>query len=88
MATILKILKYEKQLQIDLRYENTIPNYAIRSIFRGDDVFYDVTEWPQSWFYIHVSGRFAPGASCKGNVPLINVSIVIVFLGYTCLKNI
>ena len=27
------ILKYETQRQIDLRYENLVPNYAIKSIF-------------------------------------------------------
>ena len=27
MAAILKILKYETQLQFDLRYKNTVPNY-------------------------------------------------------------
>ena len=38
--------------------------------------------------YIHVYGEIAPGASCKGNVLSINMNIVIVFLGYTCLKKI
>ena len=33
MAAILKILKYETQLQFDLRYENILPNYAKKSIF-------------------------------------------------------
>ena len=33
MAAILKILKYETQLQFHLRYENIVPNYAKRSIF-------------------------------------------------------
>ena len=33
MAAILKILKYETQLQFDLRYENIAPNYAKKSIF-------------------------------------------------------
>ena len=28
MAAILKILKYETQLQFDLRYEKIVPNYA------------------------------------------------------------
>ena len=28
MGAILKILKYETQLQFDLRYENIVPNYA------------------------------------------------------------
>ena len=33
MAAILKILKFETQLQFDLRYENIVPNYAKKSIF-------------------------------------------------------
>ena len=33
MATILKILKYQTQLQFDLRYEKIIPNHAKKSIF-------------------------------------------------------
>ena len=33
MAAILKILKYETQLQLDLRYENIVQNYAKKSIF-------------------------------------------------------
>ena len=33
MAVILKILKYETQLQFDCRYENIVPNYAKKSIF-------------------------------------------------------
>ena len=43
MTAILKILKYWTQLQIDLRYEKTVPNYAIKSIFHDDDVTDDVT---------------------------------------------
>ena len=33
MAAILKILKYQTQLQFDLRYEKIIPNYAKKSFF-------------------------------------------------------
>ena len=33
MVAILKILKYQTQLQFDLRYEKIIPNYAKKSIF-------------------------------------------------------
>ena len=33
MAAILKILKYETQLQFDLRYEKTVPNYANKVFF-------------------------------------------------------
>ena len=48
MAAILKILKYETQLQIDLRYEKIVPNY-VNKVFYGDDVIDDVTGWPQSF---------------------------------------
>ena len=33
IAAILKILKYETQLQFDLRYEKIVPNYAKKRIF-------------------------------------------------------
>ena len=33
MAAILKIFKYETQLQFDLKYQNVVPNYAKKSIF-------------------------------------------------------
>ena len=48
MAAILKMPKYYMQLQFDIRYEKIVPNYARKSIFRGDDVIHDVTGWPQS----------------------------------------
>ena len=41
MAAILKILKYQTQLQSDLRYEKIVPNYAKKSFFYGDDVIDD-----------------------------------------------
>ena len=47
MAAILKILKYQAQLQFDLKYEKIITNYA-KKIFHDDDVIDDVTGWPQS----------------------------------------
>ena len=33
MAAILKILKYQTQLQFDLRYEKIVTNYAQKSFF-------------------------------------------------------
>ena len=33
MAAILKILKYQTQLQFDLRYEKIVPIYAQKSFF-------------------------------------------------------
>ena len=46
MAAILKILKYQTQLQFDLRYETIVPNYVKKSIFHDDDIIDDVTGWP------------------------------------------
>ena len=37
MAAILKILKYQRQLQFDLRYEEIVPNYD-KKFFHCDDV--------------------------------------------------
>ena len=47
MAAVLKILKYQTQLQFDLKYEKIVPNYA-KKIFHDDDVIDDVTGRPQS----------------------------------------
>ena len=33
MVAILKILKYQTQLQFDLRYEKIVPNYVQKSFF-------------------------------------------------------
>ena len=57
MVAILKILKYQTQLQFDLRYEKIFPNYA-KKVLHGDDVIDDVTGWPQSF----------PLYSCLGEV--------------------
>ena len=49
MATIFLILKYQTQLQFDIRYEKkNILNYAKKN-FHGDDIIDDVTGWPQSF---------------------------------------
>ena len=85
MAAILKIFKYWTQLQFDLRYEKSVPNYA--------NFFMVMTSSMTSQgglkvsLYIHVWERLAPGVSCKGNVSSINADIVIVFLGYTCQRR-
>ena len=42
-AAILKILKYQTQLQFDLRYEKIVSNYAKKKYFHDDDVIDDVT---------------------------------------------
>ena len=43
IAAILKILKYQTQLQFDLRYEKIVSNYAKKKYFHDDDVIDDVT---------------------------------------------
>ena len=48
MAAILKILKYQTQLQFDLRYEKIVQNHAKKGIFHDDDVIDDITGGPQS----------------------------------------
>ena len=48
IEAILKILKYQTQLQFDLRYVNIVPNFAKKKYFHDDDVIDDVTGWPQS----------------------------------------
>ena len=58
MVVILKIFKYQTQLQSDRRYEKIVPNYAPKRFFNGDDLIDDVKGWPQS---------FSP-YSCLGEV--------------------
>ena len=88
MAAVLKILKYQTQLQFDLRYEKIVSNYAKKVFFHGDDIIDDVTRWPQSFHLYACLARLALRASCNGNVSSINANIIIVFLGYTCQKTI
>ena len=88
MAAILKILKYQTQLQFDLRYENIVPNYAKKSFFMVMTSSMTSKGRLKVSLYIHVKERVAPGANCKGNVSSINANIIIVFLGYTCQKMI
>ena len=88
MAAILKILKYQTQLQFDLRYEKIVPNYAKKSFFMVMTSSMTSKGRLKFSLYIHVKERLAPGANCKGNVSSINANIIIVFLGYTCQKMI
>ena len=55
---ILKIFKYQTQLQFDLRYEKIVPNYA-KKYFYDDDVINDVTGLPQSrpCIYLYISNN-------------------------------
>ena len=48
MAVILEILNYQIQLQVDLRYEKIVPNYALKGIFYGDDIIDIVKGWHRS----------------------------------------
>ena len=52
VATILKILKYQTQLQFDYRYEKSFPNYARKMYFHDDAVIDDVTGWSKRWLSI------------------------------------
>ena len=65
MAAILKILKYQTQLQFDLRYEKIVPNYA-KKVFYGDDVIDDVAGWPQSFCLYSCLGEVGPGSKLQG----------------------
>ena len=56
MAAILKVLKYETQLNFDLRYEKIVPDYG-KKYFHGDDVIDDVTGWPHGRPSIIMFGR-------------------------------
>ena len=48
MAAILKMPTYYAQVQFDTRYEKSIPKYARKGIFGGDDVINVIRRWPQS----------------------------------------
>ena len=86
-AAILKILKYQTQLQFDPRYEKIVPNYA-KNFFMVMTSSMTSQGGLKVSLYIHVQERLAPGANCKGNVSSINANTVFVFLGYTCQKTI
>ena len=43
MVAILKIFNYWIQLQLDLRYEKIVLNYAKKVSFHDDDIIDDVT---------------------------------------------
>ena len=85
------ILKYETQHQFDLRYEKIVPNYTQNSIFHGDDVIDDVAGRPESCRLYSCLGEVGSGSKLRGQC-LVNKceyrKLVIVFLGYTCLKKI
>ena len=65
MVAILKIFKYQTQLQFDLRYENIVPNYA-NKVFYGDDVIDDVTGWRQSFSLYSCLGEVGCGSKLQG----------------------
>ena len=65
MAAISKIMKYQTQLQSDLRYDKIVPNYA-KKVFYGDDVIDDVTGWPQSFSLYSCLGEVDSGSKLQG----------------------
>ena len=64
-AAILKILKYQTQLQFDLRYEKIVSNYA-KKVFYGDDVIDDITGWPHSFSLYSCLGEVGSGSKLHG----------------------
>ena len=88
MAAILKISKYQTQLQFDIRYEKITPNYARKSIFMVITLSKISQGDLKIALYIHAKERLVVGASYKGNILSINANILIVFLGDTCPKKI
>ena len=65
MAAILKILKYETQRQIDLRYENIVPNYATNSIKHSFNLTSDMKRssqiMPIKFFMVMTSSMTSQG---------------------------
>ena len=88
MAAILKIFKYERQLHFYLIYENIVPNYA-KKVF-----FMVMTSSMTSHGGLKIGplysclGEARSGSKWKGHVSSIHANIVMVFLGYTCMKKI
>ena len=60
-AILKKKMKYHTQFQFDLRYQNTVPNYA-KMYFYGDDV----TGWPQIWSIYLCLGAVGSGSKLQG----------------------
>ena len=85
-AAILKILKYQTQLQFDLRYEKIVPNYA-NKVFYGDDVIDDVTGWPQSFSLYSCLGEVGSGSKLQGQC-LVNKCQYHNCLSRLCQKTI
>ena len=65
MAAILKIVKYQTQLQSDLTCDKIVPNYA-KKVFYGDDVIDDVTGWHQSFSLYSCLGEIDSGSKLQG----------------------
>ena len=81
MVAIFKKSKYLTQLQFDLRYEKTVPNYVQKSFFMVMTSSMTSKGGLEISLCIHLQGRLAAAASCKGNVSSINANIIIVFSG-------
>ena len=65
MAAILDSLKYQTQLQSDLRHEKIAPNYDKKSFFHGDGIIDDVTGRPQSFLLYSCLGEVGPGSKLQ-----------------------
>ena len=59
------ILKYQTELQSNLRYEKIVPNHT-KKVFYGDDVIDDVTGWPQSFSLYSCLGEVGSGSNVQG----------------------
>ena len=49
-----------------IRYEKTVPNYAPKSFFHGDDVIDDVKGWPQRFPLYSCLGEVGCGSKLQG----------------------
>ena len=82
MTTFLNMSKYYPQYEVDIRYEMIVLNYARAKYFDGDDVIDDVTGWPENCSSYSCLGKVDSWSKLQGQY------LAIVFLCYTCIKNI
>ena len=82
MVAILKIFKYQTQLQSDLRYEKIVPNYTKQS-FYGVDVIDDVTGWPQNFSLYSCLGEVGSGSKLQGQCHAVSANRILwVYAGF------
>ena len=65
MAAIVKILKFQTQLQFDLTYEKIVINSA-KKVFHVDYVIDDVKGWPQSFHLYSCLGEVGSANKLQG----------------------